>query len=87
MRRPTREGVADIGTMEQSIAVDVTGVEHQLDCSPPDVSATEPDQRPQSIGQLAEIEQIPWGQRVEISGEEVKALLMAQPGLSDYAIK
>src|SRR4051812_2628962 len=75
--RPTREGVADVGTMEQSVDVDVTGIEHQLDCSPTDAAAAEPDQRPQSIGQLAEIEQIAWRQRVEVSGEEMKTLLMA----------
>src|SRR3954468_7067067 len=78
MRRPTREGVTDIRAMEQAVAVEVPGVEHQLDGSPPDISAAEPDQRPQSVGQLAEVEQIAGRQRVEVSREEMKSLLMAR---------
>src|SRR4051812_23291797 len=77
VRRPRRKRVADIGPVQQAVCVDVSGVEHQLNRAPPDMAAAQPDERAQAMRQFPEIEQIARRERVEISGEQVEAMLMA----------
>ena len=63
--------------MKQPVRVDVAGVEHQLNRSPADVAAAQPHERAQPVRQLAKIEHVARRECVEVSGEEMEAVLVA----------
>src|SRR5215207_3478371 len=69
----------------RSIGIDVASVEDDLDRPPADLPSTQPDQRAQSSRELAEVQQLPWRERVEVAGEHMKPALVLRDRLQQGA--
>src|SRR5512145_828885 len=74
-REPWHAGVP------RTVQVDVPPVENDLDRPPSHGAAAQPHERAQAPRQLSYVEQFPWGERVEVTGQQVDAVLMLRNAL------
>src|SRR4029453_7946479 len=70
--------MADLRSMNETEGIGIAGIKNQPNGLPADCSATQPDESAQTSRQLAEIEQIAGGQRIEVSCEHVKSVLLTR---------
>lgn len=68
--------MADVCSVSDSKRVHITGIEDEPNRSPADCATAQPDERAEAMRQLAEIEQIAGGERVEIPRQNVEAVLV-----------
>src|SRR4029079_3942693 len=71
--------------MPRTESIDVAAVEHVLNGPPSDLSAAQPDERLQARREQPALEEFTWSQRVEIAGQEMKAMLMLRDGCEQRA--
>ena len=71
--------------MDGAIAVHIAAVEDDLDRSPAHRPPAQPDERTEPSRELAEVEQLPRREGIEIPGQDVEAVLMLRDGFQQRA--
>src|SRR6266498_2727039 len=77
MRIPNRKSVALVRRMKQAVSVNVIRVFHQLNGFALNVSAAQPNERANPGGHTTNIKNLARRKRVEVSNQNMKAMLVS----------
>ena len=85
VRVPRGESESSFERVNKPIAIHIAGIEHYLNCFPPNVAAAQPYQWPQPKWQIACDQKFARSQRIEVTYHDMKTFLVMLDALKQSA--